>query len=282
MKEEWGLLHLAHGGDTAVSVLIVQKMAEESAEEASDTSGGVNVSFLPDHGPVAERRREVDFSLKCIKDKRVPITVTVIITALIITVIALAARKPPRCPRSPPHVTAACPDGWVGYQGKCFYFSETEENWSASQSHCSALNAFLASIDSLPELDFMLHYKGIPYRWIGLQREQGEGQPWKWTNGFRSEGKGSAPTWMKMESAAPGATQRDISSASGRMSALEGSQALQKGTQCLRSLKGSMQPLQWMQNLTYTFIISCAASYLCTHCSLQIPAEKPSLQRSLH
>ncbi|XP_039373047.1 C-type lectin domain family 2 member D-like isoform X3 [Mauremys reevesii] len=183
MKEEWGLLHLAHGGDTAVSVLIVQKMAEESAEEASDTSGGVNVSFLPDHGPVAERRREVDFSLKCIKDKRVPITVTVIITALIITVIALAARKPPRCPRSPPHVTAACPDGWVGYQGKCFYFSETEENWSASQSHCSALNAFLASIDSLPELDFMLHYKGIPYRWIGLQREQGEGQPWKWTNG---------------------------------------------------------------------------------------------------
>ncbi|KAM9119540.1 uncharacterized protein ACDP82_015924 isoform 2-T3 [Pangshura tecta] len=178
------------------------------------------------------------FSLKCIKDKRIPITVTVVITALIITVIALAARKPPPCPRCPPHVTAACPDRWVGYQGKCYYFSETEGNWNNSQSHCSALNTSLASIDSVPELDFMLRYKGVPYHWIGLWREQGEGQPWKWTNGFRSEGKGSAPTWMNRGSAAPGAIQRDISSASGWMSAAGGSQAPQEGTQHLRSRKG--------------------------------------------
>ncbi|KAM9119219.1 C-type lectin domain family 2 member B-like [Pangshura tecta] len=144
---------------------------------------GVNVSALLSQKPVEERRREVDFSLKCIKDKRVPVTVTVVITALIITVIALAARKPPPCPRCPPHVTAACPDRWVGYQGKCYYFSESEGNWNNSQRHCSALNASLASIDSLLELDFMLRYKGVPYHWIGLWREQGEGQPWKWTNG---------------------------------------------------------------------------------------------------
>nr|XP_023969466.1 C-type lectin domain family 2 member D-like isoform X1 [Chrysemys picta bellii] len=171
------------GGNTAVSLLIVQKMAEESAEVTSDTSRGVNDSMLPGHGQVEERRRDVDFSLKCIKDKRIPITVTVVITALIITVIALAAKKMPPCPRCPPHVTAACPDGWVGYQGKCYYFSETEGNWNNSQSHCSSLNASLASIDSLPELNFMLRYRGILYHWIGLHREQGEGQPWKWTNG---------------------------------------------------------------------------------------------------
>ncbi|XP_065420234.1 C-type lectin domain family 2 member D-like isoform X2 [Chrysemys picta bellii] len=123
------------------------------------------------------------FSLKFIKDKWIPITVTVVIAALIITVIALAATKTPPCPSSPPHVTAACPDGWVGYQGKCYYFSETEGNWNNSQSHCSSLNASLTSIDSLPELDFMQRYRGIPYHWIGLHREQGEGQPWKWTNG---------------------------------------------------------------------------------------------------
>ncbi|XP_065420195.1 C-type lectin domain family 2 member D-like isoform X3 [Chrysemys picta bellii] len=168
------------GGDTAVSLLIVQKMAEESDEVTSDTSRGVNDSMLLGHGQVEERRRDVDFSLKCIKDKRIPITVTVVITALIITVIALAAKK---TPPSPSHVTAACPDGWVGYQGNCYYFSETEGNWSTSQSHCSSLNASLASIDSLPELNFMLRYREIPYRWIGLQKEQGEGQPWKWTNG---------------------------------------------------------------------------------------------------
>ncbi|CAM2095169.1 unnamed protein product, partial [Caretta caretta] len=71
---------------------------------------------------------------------------------LIITIIALAAKKTPPCPRCPPHVTAACPDGWVGYQGNCYHFSETEGNWSMSQSHCSSLNASLASIDSLTEL----------------------------------------------------------------------------------------------------------------------------------
>nr|XP_042702525.1 C-type lectin domain family 2 member D-like [Chrysemys picta bellii] len=143
------------GGDAAVSVLIVQKMAEESAEATSDT----------------------------IKDKRIPITVTVVITALIITIIALAAKKTPPCPRCSPHVTAACPDSWVGYQGNCYYFSETEGNWNNSQSHCSSLSASLASIDSLPELDFMQRYRGILYHWIGLHREQGQGQPWKWTNG---------------------------------------------------------------------------------------------------
>ncbi|XP_065420223.1 C-type lectin domain family 2 member D-like isoform X1 [Chrysemys picta bellii] len=171
------------GGDTAVSVLIVQKMAEERAEATSDTSRGVNDSMLPGHGQEEGRRRDVDFSLKCIKDKRIPITVTVVITALIITIIALAAKKMPPCPSCPSHVTAACPDGWVGFQGNCYYFSETEGNWSASQSHCSSLSSSLASIDSLPELDFMSRYRGIPYRWIGLQREPGEGQPWKWTNG---------------------------------------------------------------------------------------------------
>ncbi|XP_074975212.1 uncharacterized protein LOC125629568 [Caretta caretta] len=129
-------------GDTAVSVLIVQKMAEESAERseclnAARTSG---------------RKEKRYFSLKCIKDKQIPITVTVVITALIITIIALAAKKTPPCPRCPPHVTAACPDGWVGYQGNCYHFSETEGNWSTSQSHCSSLNASLASIDSLTEL----------------------------------------------------------------------------------------------------------------------------------
>ncbi|XP_043383553.1 C-type lectin domain family 2 member D-like, partial [Chelonia mydas] len=93
-----------------------------------------------------------DFSLKCIKDKQIPITVTVVVTALIIAVIALAAKKTPPCPRCPPHVTAACLDGWVGYQGNCYFFSETEGNWSTSQSHCSSLNASLASIESLTEL----------------------------------------------------------------------------------------------------------------------------------
>ncbi|KAG6921183.1 C-type lectin domain family 2 member D-like [Chelydra serpentina] len=74
-----------------------------------------------------------------------------------------------------------CPDGWVGYLGKCYYFSEAEGNWSYSQSYCSSFGASLATIDTLQEKAFMLRYKGLSEHWIGLWRE--EGDPWRWVNG---------------------------------------------------------------------------------------------------
>ncbi|XP_075770311.1 uncharacterized protein LOC142823290 [Pelodiscus sinensis] len=83
--------------------------------------------------------------------------------------------------RSPVVQGPACPDGWVGYQGKCYYLSEGERNWTYSRSRCSALGASLAGIDNEQEMAFLLRYKGKFDHWIGLQR--GPGQPWKWTNG---------------------------------------------------------------------------------------------------
>ncbi|KAH1182627.1 hypothetical protein KIL84_004119, partial [Mauremys mutica] len=47
-----------------------------------------------------------------------------------------------------PPTVPCCPDGWVGYRGKCYYFSETEGNWTYSRSNCSSLGASLAGIDS--------------------------------------------------------------------------------------------------------------------------------------
>ncbi|KAH1183199.1 C-type lectin domain family 2 member D-like [Mauremys mutica] len=134
--------------------------------------------MLIDMGRAEHQRRHNNFSLKCIKDKWIPITVTVVITALVATIIWLAA-KMSRCPS---YVTAACPDGWVGYQGKCYYFSGSEGSWSASQNNCSSLGASLAVIDSKQDLEFMLRYKEPPLYWIGLRRDS-PGQPWKWTNG---------------------------------------------------------------------------------------------------
>uniref|UniRef100_A0A674J321 C-type lectin domain-containing protein n=1 Tax=Terrapene triunguis TaxID=2587831 RepID=A0A674J321_9SAUR len=84
--------------------------------------------------------------------------------------------------KAQPQLVAWCPDGWIGYRGKCYYFSEAEENWNNSQRHCSALGASLAVIDSEQDLVFMLRYKGISEHWIGLWREQAR-QPWKWVNG---------------------------------------------------------------------------------------------------
>uniref|UniRef100_A0A674JHU3 C-type lectin domain-containing protein n=1 Tax=Terrapene triunguis TaxID=2587831 RepID=A0A674JHU3_9SAUR len=99
---------------------------------------------------------------------------------------AAAAFRPPSSESSvlktQPQFMAWCPDGWVGYRGKCYYFSEAEENWNNSQRHCSVLGASLAVIDSEQDLDFMLRYKGVSEHWIGLWREQ-ERETWKWVNG---------------------------------------------------------------------------------------------------
>ncbi|XP_067416931.1 C-type lectin domain family 2 member D-like [Emydura macquarii macquarii] len=74
-----------------------------------------------------------------------------------------------------------CPDGWIGYRGKCYYFSEGEGDWASSQNHCSALGASLAGINTRQDMAFMARYKGKYDHWIGLWRDPG--QPWKWANG---------------------------------------------------------------------------------------------------
>ncbi|XP_074872904.1 C-type lectin domain family 2 member B-like [Carettochelys insculpta] len=76
---------------------------------------------------------------------------------------------------------ACCLDGWVGYSGKCYYFSEHEGTWDASQSFCSSRNASLAGIDTQKDLTFIMRYKGISEHWIGLKRVPA--QPWRWVNG---------------------------------------------------------------------------------------------------
>ncbi|KAH1183448.1 C-type lectin domain family 2 member B-like [Mauremys mutica] len=106
--------------------------------------------------------------------------ILLIIAVLVIVALSGVVLKlgfdPPRSPAVP-----WCPDGWVGYLGKCYYFSEAEGNWTFSQNNCSSFGASLAGIDTLPEKAFMLRYKGLSEHWIGLRREEGE--PWRWVNG---------------------------------------------------------------------------------------------------
>ncbi|XP_074873458.1 C-type lectin domain family 2 member D-like [Carettochelys insculpta] len=83
------------------------------------------------------------------------------------------------CPGS--HIVPYCPDEWVGYRGKCYYFSEEEKDWDSSQHFCSSFNASLATIDTRKEQEFIRRYAGLVEHWIGLRREPG--QPWTWVNG---------------------------------------------------------------------------------------------------
>ncbi|NXC43609.1 CLC2B protein, partial [Penelope pileata] len=75
-----------------------------------------------------------------------------------------------------------CPDAWLGFQGKCYYFSETESDWNTSRENCTDLGASLATIDSEEEMAFMMRYNGQANHWIGLHREEGDTR-WMWTNG---------------------------------------------------------------------------------------------------
>ncbi|CAM4557512.1 unnamed protein product, partial [Lepidochelys kempii] len=134
---------------------------------------------------------------------RVVVAVIVVWSALIAAIIALAVKCPILVAILTLHVTVSfsaltsqlssadlcppaspsCPDGWMGYRGKCYYFSETEGSWTDSRSRCSAPGASLAGIDSEQETAFLLRHKGVYDHWIGLWREQG--QPWKWANGTK-------------------------------------------------------------------------------------------------
>ncbi|XP_075769891.1 C-type lectin domain family 2 member B-like isoform X2 [Pelodiscus sinensis] len=122
---------------------------------------------------------EGETELRCNYNKCIVVlgvTVFVLLIAVIVLAVGLSGHSP--AARGP-----CCPDCWLGYQGKCFYFSTAEGNWTNSRSRCSALGASLAGIDTLQEMAFLLRYKGKPYHWIGLRRDPG--QPWKWTNGTK-------------------------------------------------------------------------------------------------
>nr|XP_032643797.1 C-type lectin domain family 2 member B-like isoform X2 [Chelonoidis abingdonii] len=125
---------------------------------------------------------------------KVPLIIGVVLAAIVVIVVVLMILLPVKSPLESklPHVytptqlsaerpTPCCPDGWVGFRGKCYYFSDAEGTWDSSQSLCSSLNASLAEINTKKDLDFIMRYKGVSEFWIGLKRELA--QLWQWVNG---------------------------------------------------------------------------------------------------
>ncbi|XP_037370270.1 C-type lectin domain family 2 member H-like [Talpa occidentalis] len=94
----------------------------------------------------------------------------VLLTAVIVLSVLLAARKP---------VYATCPEGWIGFGSKCYYFSDDVRNWSFSQLFCASEKANLVQIETLKEMNFLKRYKCFPDPWIGLSRES-PNHSWKW------------------------------------------------------------------------------------------------------
>ncbi|XP_053149375.1 C-type lectin domain family 2 member D-like [Hemicordylus capensis] len=113
------------------------------------------------------------------------ISVTInIVQFIIIIVLAVSIRKQDFQHVYPAQDARPCRNDWIGYQGKCYYFSKEEKNWKSSQDFCSSYNASLVRIEN-EEMDFVSLYKCRDIYWIDLRREK-TGQPWKWSNGKHS------------------------------------------------------------------------------------------------
>ncbi|XP_017904546.1 PREDICTED: C-type lectin domain family 2 member D [Capra hircus] len=59
-----------------------------------------------------------------------------------------------------------CPDNWIGFQDKCYYFSEEEEDWNSSRYNCLSQNASLVMIATTKEKRFLKRFKRTSDHWI--------------------------------------------------------------------------------------------------------------------
>ncbi|XP_009462440.1 PREDICTED: C-type lectin domain family 2 member E-like [Nipponia nippon] len=108
----------------------------------------------------------------------IPVCMVLVLLIFALLVALAVAHTGPHLPH--PDFSHVCPGTWLGFQGKCYYFSETESNWTTSQESCEALGASLALITTMDELAFIKRYKGEANHWFGLRKEYNS---WWWSNG---------------------------------------------------------------------------------------------------
>ncbi|XP_074193843.1 low affinity immunoglobulin epsilon Fc receptor isoform X4 [Rhinolophus sinicus] len=69
-----------------------------------------------------------------------------------------------------------CPEEWVNFQRKCYYFGEGAKKWIQARLACSKLQGRLVSIHSQEEQDFLAKYINRRGSWIGLRDLNIEGE----------------------------------------------------------------------------------------------------------
>ncbi|KAB0366865.1 hypothetical protein FD754_011021 [Muntiacus muntjak] len=76
-----------------------------------------------------------------------------------------------------------CPEGWLPFQGKCYYFSPSTKTWDEARTFCQENYSHLVIISNSDEQDFVAKAHGSPrVYWLGLNDINVEGD-WRWLDG---------------------------------------------------------------------------------------------------
>uniref|UniRef100_A0A2K5HF87 C-type lectin domain-containing protein n=1 Tax=Colobus angolensis palliatus TaxID=336983 RepID=A0A2K5HF87_COLAP len=98
--------------------------------------------------------------------------IAVLLFAILVVMSILASKGCIKC-------EAPCPEDWLLYGRKCYFFSEEPRDWNTGRQYCHTHEAVLAVIQSQKELEFMFKFtRREP--WIGLRRV---GDEFHWVNG---------------------------------------------------------------------------------------------------
>nr|XP_006138067.1 early activation antigen CD69-like isoform X3 [Pelodiscus sinensis] len=90
---------------------------------------------------------------------------------------------PPRkdtCSCGTPSVVWQCAEDWIGFNGKCYYFSTNTMSWKASKEYCISHGSTLPVIKEEQQLENIKRLRETYYYWIGLQKEA---EIWQWVDG---------------------------------------------------------------------------------------------------
>ncbi|XP_029774262.1 low affinity immunoglobulin epsilon Fc receptor isoform X2 [Suricata suricatta] len=101
----------------------------------------------------------------------VPATVPTTVPATVPTTAA-----PLSLSSTPGSTCNTCPEKWVNFQRKCYYFGEGPKKWIQARFTCSKLQGRLVSIHSQEEQDFLAKRANRKGTWIGLRDLDMEGE----------------------------------------------------------------------------------------------------------
>nr|XP_024646191.1 C-type lectin domain family 17, member A [Macaca nemestrina] len=76
-----------------------------------------------------------------------------------------------------------CPEGWLPFEGKCYYFSPITKSWDEARTFCQENYSHLVIINSFAEHNFVAKAHGSPrVHWLGLN-DRGQEGDWRWLDG---------------------------------------------------------------------------------------------------